>query len=836
MAVKAGGAYIEIRGDSKKLPGDLKKAGSRVEAAAKKIEKSLNRTVKVMGAVAVASITMGVVALTKRIISLGREFESTMKTVQAWSGATGKDLADLTAIAREMGATTEHTATEAAGALKFLAAAGFDAKKSIAALPGTLDLATAGQVGLARATDITTDVLTAFGLSVEELSRVNDAFITTSSNSNTNVLMLGESFKMVAPTAKLFGLTVEQTAALLGTLANSGIKAEMAGSGLNMALLRSAKAAKKLGLDAGTPLIEVLKRMKEEQWGAVEIADAFGARQVKTAAILMNNIEMFEELTQKIINNKGATKKLAEIIRDSLDVDLKTLNSTIEEELLRTFDKYKDYIREVVQSTTEWIRQNPQAIEQVAELAKNIFELSKAMAKVIGLGVEFTNIWVKTFQAMGLASTGVISWKEALTDGTGAVDQFLKTGRGLVAQTELERELSQAIKWRARAEERGNEISIASYDKKIAKLNQLLGISKGTSRVEEVLADPTKIPTKTSVSKFAAVTKEEYKIWKNRSDAHTEMFDGMRDKQLAYFENSLELRKNFSGKTLEQIISAEQEKLDIQSQFDDQYFEMGKSKFDLERAQLDRQVEIWREVLKDKNDTLIEAKIKEDRINKLYAEEMKKLEEDKYKSMDNAMQGWASGFSSTLNDMLWGAEVTFKSIAESFGKMITQMMIQKSVIEPMFGGGGGWLSLGMKAAGAWLSGGTTTIAGTGVNTAAQQGIPNIITTWSKGGAFPEGINSHSNQVVNKPTRFSFAKGAGLMGEAGPEAIMPLTRNSNGKLGVQSEGGGGNTIVVVANDAKSFADMVKRNPESIITVVNDALENRSGLLDTIRGTV
>lgn len=203
----------------------------------------------------------------------------------------------------------------------------------------------------------------------------------------------------------------------------------------------------------------------------------------------------------------------------------------------------------------------------------------------------------------------------------------------------------------------------------------------------------------------------------------------------------------------------------------------------------------------------------------------KEIQESGYNDMTNAMQGWANSFSSTLNDMLWGAEVTFRSIFESFAKMITQMMIQKSIIEPMFSEGGGWFG----AALGWLS----ELGGGGV-----PGGAGLITVTAQGGIFPNGISGYSNQIVNTPTQFSFARGSGLMGEAGPEAIMPLTRTSSGDLGVKTEGGegGGSTIIIVANDAKSFGDMVSRNPESIIAVVGEALEGRTGLLDTIRTTI
>ena len=419
-----GGIYLSVSAKTTKLKSDLAKAQGMTKKAAVLMNHEIKSVsfnqVKLAALVGVAALT----AFTAKVVSVGRDFESTMKTVQAWSGATGDALKDLTDKAREMGATTEYTATEAAGALKFLAAAGFSAEESISALPGTLDLATAGQVDLAVATDITTDVLTAFGLNVEELGRVNDAFITTTSNSNTNVTMLGQSMKMVAPTAKLMGLSVEETAALLGTLANSGVKAEMAGSGLNMVLLKSQKAAKMLGMELDSSLIDVLERMKDEQWDAITVGEAFGARQIKTAGILMNNIGNYENLTKKIYENVGATQELAEIIRDSLDNDIKILNSTIEEELLRTFDKYNEYMRDIVQSTTEWIRTNPEAIDQFALFAKNMFEAAAAMAKIIGYIPKLTNGFISMWQAFGLASTGLITWREAIFESIPSVEKF----------------------------------------------------------------------------------------------------------------------------------------------------------------------------------------------------------------------------------------------------------------------------------------------------------------------------------------------------------------------------------------------------------------------------
>ena len=215
-------------------------------------------------------------------------------------------------------------------------------------------------------------------------------------------------------------------------------------------------------------------------------------------------------------------------------------------------------------------------------------------------------------------------------------------------------------------------------------------------------------------------------------------------------------------------------------------------------------------------------------------EDLADTTEDKSSVMDQAFAGWGNSFSSTLNDMLWGSETTFESIAESFAKMVTQMMIQKYAIEKMFGsdGGSGWFGIALKAVGSALGGGVSGPSHVGVGGTTAFGM-------AQGGVLEGGnlLPFAKGGVVSLPTVFPMAQGAGLMGEAGPEAVMPLKRTSSGDLGVVSSGeGGGTTIVINAIDSKSFADVVKRNPGSIVTVINDALEGRTGLLDTIRGTI
>jgi len=667
MATKVGGAYIEVRADNKALAGDLYASKSMVEQSAANMQKSMEKAFK---RIKIASMVAGaaVVAVSLKILALGREFETTMKTVQAWSGATGKELKDLTDIARKMGGTTEWTANQAAEALKYLAAAGFTAEQSITALPGTLDLATAGQVDLARATDITTDVLTAFGMEVNELERVSDAFITVSSSSNTNVLMLGESFKMVAPTAKLFGLSVEQTAAMLGTLANSGIKAEMAGSGLNMVLMRSAEAAKKLGLDAMTPLVDSLKKMKEEQWNAVQIGEVFGVRQVKTAAILMNNIPMYEKLTEKILENKGATKDLAVVIRDSLDNDLKVLNSTIQDEMLSVYDEYKGSLRDIVQKTTTWIQKNDELIKQevyvaVDKITKSISTLvsiynalPSGVVGAVGVGIlgkiltgstpigQFAAAIYLINEGMSTIGMGLGDLSDSYWD---AADNFQKAWETIKGQR-VKGVLFHAV-IRPEVEDQSGkffpikrpEVAPVIPAPPPAPPPALTEEQIKAMREQEDFAIKMADQEAQRIKDTEQLKLDTLERFKVANMAETESALYALDKQfLAYnvFVQDKDALDRWYVEEYNKIMAdANAEKLAVRKDFDQQYNEMGKSQFDLERSRLDKQVEIWRD-----------AKVQEDQISRLYAEKSKAITQAELQTKLSMYQSAAGNIANTF--------------------------------------------------------------------------------------------------------------------------------------------------------------------------------------------
>ena len=175
-------------------------------------------------------VTAAVTAMGTAVVKTSADFESSMSKVAAISGATGDDLEKLTAKAREMGAKTKFSASEAASALEFMGMAGWKPQQMLEGLDGIMNLAAASGEELATTSDIVTDALTAFGLEAEDSSHFADVLAAASSNANTNVGMMGETFKYVAPVAGALGYSVEDTATAIGVLANNGIKSSQAGT------------------------------------------------------------------------------------------------------------------------------------------------------------------------------------------------------------------------------------------------------------------------------------------------------------------------------------------------------------------------------------------------------------------------------------------------------------------------------------------------------------------------------------------------------------------------------------------------------------------------------
>lgn len=316
---------------------------------------------------------LGVSAGLADTVNTYKGFESMMSQVQAISGATGKEFDDLTAKAQEMGATTKFTATEAAQAFNYMAMAGWKPEQMTAGISGIMSLAAASGEDLASTSDIVTDALTAFGLKARDAGHFSDVLAKASASSNTNVGMLGESFKYVAPVAGAMKYSVEDTSLALGLMANSSIKGSMAGTALKTSLANMAaptnsmaEAMDKYGISLtdGSGNMKTLKGVMDnlrsslgglsetEQTAAA--STIFGKEAMSGMLAIINASEQdYNDLSNAIGNSKDAAQDMADTMLDNLAGSMTLMQSAVEGVQNSFGQRLTPYVRGFVDSITD---------------------------------------------------------------------------------------------------------------------------------------------------------------------------------------------------------------------------------------------------------------------------------------------------------------------------------------------------------------------------------------------------------------------------------------------------------------------------------------------------
>lgn len=294
----------------------------------------------------------------KDIVDTGMQFEQGMANVSAISGATGGELEALSAKAKEMGANTKFSAIEAADAMSYMGMAGWNSSQMIDGIGGIMNLAAASGEDLASVSDIVTDSLTAFGLKASDSAQFADVLAVASSKSNTNVSMLGESFKNVAATAGAMGYSMQDTTTALGVMANAGIKGADAGTSLRGVLTRLAKPTKEvdvamsaLGLSAVNadgsmkPLSQLIPEMQNKFAGLTDAEKGQYATMIagKNAlsgflSLVNSSPDDFASLSDAINNSSGAAQSMADTMNDTVSGKLTLLKSQFEGVKIAIFD------------------------------------------------------------------------------------------------------------------------------------------------------------------------------------------------------------------------------------------------------------------------------------------------------------------------------------------------------------------------------------------------------------------------------------------------------------------------------------------------------------------
>lgn len=376
-----------------------------------------------------AGAVLGVTFSVADTVNTYKDFEAAMSQVKAVSGATGSEFDKLTAKAKEMGATTKFTAKESAEAFNYMAMAGWNAEQMTDGISGILNLAAASGEDLATTSDIVTDALTAFGLKASDATHFSDVLAQASSSANTDVGMMGETFKYVASMAGSLSYSIEDVALMTGLMANSGIKSTQAGTSLNSVLTRlatnsngAADAIAALGVNFydstgnARPLATVMGELREATAGMNQeqksnLANTVAGMEAQKGllAILNATQEDYDKLAESINHADGAAEKMSKIQLDNLSGDITYFQSAVDGLKISLGERLSNsWLRDIVQ----WLTAQVPNVEQALNDAMDSVEIKLDSLKHKFKEVTDTDEW-KNADFFGKAK---IAWDDFIVE------------------------------------------------------------------------------------------------------------------------------------------------------------------------------------------------------------------------------------------------------------------------------------------------------------------------------------------------------------------------------------------------------------------------------------
>lgn len=361
---------------------------------------------------------------TTDVIETGTEFDAGISKVGAISGASAEDMEKLREKAKEMGASTKFTAAESAEALEYMAMAGWKTEDMLSGISGIMDLAAASGEDLGTTSDIVTDALTAFGLTAADSGHFADVLAAASSNANTNVSMMGETFKYVAPVAGTLNYSIEDMAEAIGLMANSGIKSSQAGTALRSIITRLSTDAgssskslgalgtlvEKLGVEfydtngKARDFGDVIAETREAWQGLTdEEQTTYGKKIAGEEAIaswlsLMNAAPAdVEKLSAAIKNCDGAASDMSSTMQDNLQGDFVLLDSAVDGMKISLADELEPEMRDIVQYITK----------KMPDIEDGLSKVFKVGSKLVGGAVKTLPVVVDTLEPIAPLITAV---------------------------------------------------------------------------------------------------------------------------------------------------------------------------------------------------------------------------------------------------------------------------------------------------------------------------------------------------------------------------------------------------------------------------------------------
>jgi len=681
----------------------------------------------------------GAVALKQTITTIAG-FEDQMAMLQGTTGATADEMEQFKNRARELGASTRFSASQAAEGLLELSRAGFEVEESIAAIGSTLDLATAAQLELGQASAITANTIRQYSLAAEDAQQVSDVFVNTANSSNTTVEALAETMKFAGATAGTLGISLEETAAAAGALANSGIKGSMAGTslrGMMLSLVKPTEEAKQqiedlgLTMDQVNPekvgIIGAFKALRESQMDTAAATTIFQKRFAGSALILSKNINMMEKLKEANEDAEGTARKNAKLMEETLSGAWLTFKSAVEEAMLQTGDAgFLGVLKDVVKFATDVVR----VLSGVeGAVSKPFLKGQIAMAKFIGHFKTGLEIWKGIFKIMGTVAD---HFGKRIANVYIAIGNTI-TGVFKLVVMDLIQDISDFL------EKAQGIASFFSQDatNAIAEARIAVGNFKDSSR--------------DAMNALQMEYKEVGVLSEDLKTVTAEMKDKVLDVEIAQNKVTQELE--------DQLTAMEQ-----QENHEKRLKEAAEKRAEAER-EVNEAMREQQEAADERGRRALEFMDMAEEIDEKIAKSTEKNTEaaEKFKIK---FEDVADSVASSLTDAALGAK-SFGDALRDLSDQLVRMAVQRAIM-------------------ASISGGTPAPA-------ARNGL----VAMANGG------------VVRGPT-------PALIGEAGPEAVIPLQQDERGRLGIASGGGGGEpqqvNFVFNSPDARGVKDMMLKDPK------------------------
>ena len=440
---KAAKAANQHANEIAKVGNKIKKSGRNIENAGKTLTKGITTPVAAMGT---------------GMIKTAIDFEAGMDKVQAISGASEKNMSALTEKAKEMGAKTKFSASESADAFSYMAMAGWKTEDMLNGIEGTMYLAGASGADLATTSDIVTDAITAFGKTAEDTNHFVDVIAKTSSNANTNVEMMGETFKYCAPAAGALKYSIDDTSVAIGLMANSGIKASQAGTSLNNWFTRMAKPTKESATameELGIKLTDSSGKMKPFSQVMQETRKSFKSltttQKAQYAAMLAGKTGMngllavvnasdkdFNKLTKAIAKSDGAAKKMYKTANSNLKGSITELKGKVESLAISFGDRMLPYVSKGVDKlkklADEFSKLSPKQQDMIIKTALTAATVGPCLI-AFGKFTKSIGITVKTVSKLIKTSAKIIKFAKNVKNIGSAFSKMgtlAKKGGGLV--------------------------------------------------------------------------------------------------------------------------------------------------------------------------------------------------------------------------------------------------------------------------------------------------------------------------------------------------------------------------------------------------------------------